>query len=639
MKPSPARPYRNASVIAATFLFVVIAINGLIAFRELVNVADNFEAVRRYSDILDELTATLTAVSDAQIAERVFLLADKPDNLVSYHQARAAAETHLRRLEKLTAGTNQRVRVSVLRSSIAEKLEDLDEDLNIVQAGGSRAALAALIGGRSYTLMANVRRAAAQIVDDQRQSRLNQRSQATASSKHAGTMVVLTSAIAALLLVMTFIQIGRATRAEHAAREQAEASYAAEIQARMAAEEANRVKDNFIATVSHELRTPLTAILGWSQMLNGADPDLLKDGLQTIHACALAQKRLIDDLLDVSRVMSGKMRLSIQSIQLADVVRAGVDSVRPAAEAKGIHVSVDSSEPLRIAADPARLQQVVWNLVANAVKFTPRGGNITVRVERTNSNGMISVSDSGEGIDPDFLPHVFEPFRQADASKARLHEGLGLGLSIVKNLVEAHGGRVAVQSDGKGRGATFEVRLPIAAFIPHTTDSNARNAASQTEDDDWRIELPGVDALSGLTLVVVDDHKPTLNLLNSVLRHSGATVHAASKVADGFALLRAYRPDVLISDVGMPGDDGFSLIGRIRALPKRDGGETPAIALTAYVREDDRQHVLSAGFQAYLAKPIEPMTLIDTILEVRLPIREALTVAGQHCFVRKELEV
>ena len=620
MNSSPTRPYRNASVIAAAFLFAVIAANGLIAFRELVNVADKFEAVRRYSDILDELTATLTAVSDAQIAERVFFLAAKPENLVPYRQARAAANAHLRRLEQLTAGTDQSALVNILRATVEEKLEDLDENLATFRAGGSRAALATVVAGRGYTLMANVRRVAAEIVGDQRQSRLNQRSQATASSKHAGTMIMFTSAIAALLLVMTFLQIGRATRAEHAAREQAEASYAAEIKARMASEEANRVKDNFIATVSHELRTPLTAILGWTQMLNGAgDPDLVKEGLQTIHACALAQKRLIDDLLDVSRVMSGKMRLSIQLIQLPDVVRAGVDSVRPAAEAKGIHLSVDSSEPLRIAADPARLQQVVWNLVANAVKFTPRGGNITVRVERTDSRGMISVSDSGEGIDPDFLPHIFEPFRQADASKARVHEGLGLGLSIVKSLVEAHGGTVTVRSDGKGRGAAFEVRLPIAAFIPRTTDPNARNVASQ-EDDDWRIELPSVDALTGLSLVVVDDHKPTLNLLLSVLRHSGATVHAASNVADGYALLRAFRPDVLISDVGMPGEDGFSLIDRVRALPKNEGGMTPAIALTAYVREDDRQHVLRAGFQAYLAKPIEPMTLVDTILDVSCPL-------------------
>jgi CheY-like chemotaxis protein len=230
---------------------------------------------------------------------------------------------------------------------------------------------------------------------------------------------------------------------------------------------------------------------------------------------------------------------------------------------------------------------------------------------------MISVSDSGEGIDADFLPHIFEPFRQADSSKARVHEGLGLGLSIVKNLVEAHGGTVTVHSAGKGLGTTFQVLLPIAAFIPSTTDPNARNVASQSEDDDWKIELPSRDALADVTVLVVEDHKPTLDLLTSVLKHSGATVLAASNGAEGYTSLRRFKPDVLVSDIGMPEEDGLALIARIRALPKDEGGQTPAIALTAYVRDDDRQRVLGSGFQAYLAKPVEPMTLANTIRDVR----------------------
>ena len=624
---SPAQRYKNASVIAAAFLFAVIAINGLISFRELVSVADKFEAVKRYSDTLDELNATLTGLSDAQIAQRVFFLASKPENLAPYEQGRAAAEMHLRRLEGLTAdNVTQRARVRLLRAAAQEKLQNLSDTLATFRARGPHAALAAVVTGRGYVLMANVRRVAAQLVDDQRQSRLVQRAEAAASSKRAGTMIVLTSLIAVLLLGMTFIQIGRATRAEHAARDRAEASYAAEIKARMASEEANRVKDNFIATVSHELRTPLTAILGWSEMVIGtADRDLLKEGLQTIHDCALAQKRLIDDLLDISRVMSGKMRLSIRTIHLADVVRAGVESVRPAAEAKGVRLSVDARESLRIAADPDRLQQVVWNLVANAVKFTPRGGSTTVSVERSDSLAMISVTDSGEGIEAGFLPHMFEPFRQADASKARVHQGLGLGLSIVKNLVEAHGGTVTVRSEGKGRGATFQVALPIAAFTSSRALPDAPNIAFQYENDEMQVELPASDALSDVTVLVVDDHKATLNLLTSVLRHSGATVHAALNGAEGYASLRRFKPDVLISDIGMPGEDGFALLARIRALPQDAGGQTPAIALTAYVREDDRPKVLAGGFQAYLAKPVEPVTLVNAIREVCRHVHEAVT--------------
>jgi CheY-like chemotaxis protein len=252
-----------------------------------------------------------------------------------------------------------------------------------------------------------------------------------------------------------------------------------------------------------------------------------------------------------------------------------------------------------------------------------------VRVERINSQAMISVSDSGEGIDADFVPHIFEPFRQADASKARLHKGLGLGLSIVKNLAEAHGGTVTVRSDGKGHGATFQVVLPITPFAPCQACPDAP-VVFQIENDDLPIELPSRDALSGLTVLVVDDHLSTLNLLTSVLRHSGATVHAASSAAEGYVSLRRSVPDVVISDIGMPEEDGFSLIARIRALPEDEGGETPAIALTAYVREEDRQKVLHSGFQAYLPKPIEPMTLVDAILEVHHPVHEVFTASDRY---------
>jgi CheY-like chemotaxis protein len=318
----------------------------------------------------------------------------------------------------------------------------------------------------------------------------------------------------------------------------------------------------------------------------------------------------------------------MQTINLAQVTRAGVDTVRPAAEAKGVRVSVDARDALRITADPDRLQQIVWNLVSNAVKFTPRGGNINVSVERIDSQAVIAVSDSGEGIDSDFIPHIFEPFRQADASKARVHKGLGLGLSIAKNLVEAHGGTVMVSSEGKGHGATFRVSLPITPFTT-AHELPGERITSQQDDDDMPLELPSPDALLGFTVVVVDDHRPTLDLLTSVLQHSGATVHAASNTAEGYTALRRFQPDVIVSDIGMPEEDGMALIARIRALPSDRGGETPAVALTAYVRDADRDKVLRSGFQAYLAKPIEPMTLVNTIREVRDQVHDLFTSAGR----------
>jgi signal transduction histidine kinase/ActR/RegA family two-component response regulator len=593
MESSPARRYNNAFALAAAFLFAVVAVNGVISFREIVSVADKFESIRRYSDTLDEIHATLAALRDAQIGQR----------------GRAALERHLRRLENLTAHEpGQRLQVRRLRADVEAKLQEL---------GG--------IAGRDNELNADIRHTASALMNAQRLSRNVQRAEAIASSGRAGTMIVLTSLATALLLVLTMVQIGRASRAEHDARKRAEDSYAAEIKARMASEEANRIKDDFIATVSHELRTPLTGILGWTQIVMETDDrELFKEGLETIRDCARAQKRLIDDLLDVSRIMSGKMRLSIQTVQLADVVRAGVDSVRPAANAKGVHLAVDAGESLRIAADPDRLRQIVWNLVCNAVKFTPRGGAIRVRVERIDSQAMIAVSDSGEGIDADFLPHIFEPFRQADASKARVHKGLGLGLSIVKNLVEAHGGTVRVSSGGKGRGAAFHVLLPIAPF------TTLHESPSHAGDDELQFELPGRDVLSDVTVLVVDDHKPTLDLLTSVLEHSGATVLAALKGTEAYTLLRKFKPDVFVSDIGMPEEDGLSLISRIRALPKNEGGQTPAIALTAYGRDDDRQRVLRSGFQAYLAKPVEPMTLANTIRDVTGQFHEAYTIAGRR---------
>lgn len=610
---------KHAFVFAAAFLFAVIAVNGLISYLELGTVIDRFRASRSSDNILEELNETLGALRDAETGQRGYLLTGRADYLQPYYDGRARVAQHLEQLRTLTAADPiRRPRVRTLRQAVEAKLNELAATITRYRSDGPQAALGMVMTNQGNDLMMRIRRLALDWTNHEQRTRAIHRASATASSERAAVMIALTSVIAALLLLITLSQIARATRAERVARERAEAAYAAETQARLTSESANRIKDEFIATVSHELRTPLTAILGWSRILvDECQSDLLQEGLRTIQSCASAQAKLIDDLLDVSRIMSGKMRLSIRTIDMAEVVRAGVDSVRPAAEAKGVEVTLHLDDQLRVSADPDRLQQIVWNLVSNAVKFTPRGGRVDVRLRRIDSKAVLSVQDSGEGIDSDFLPHVFDAFRQADASKARVHKGLGLGLSIVSNLAQAHGGTVGVSSAGKGQGATFSVALPIMPFTRGEAVAEPPAAVSASSDDDeWPIVMPPGDALAGMTILAVDDHRPTLDLLAFVLRSAGATVVPATNAEDGYNLLSRSKPDVVLSDVGMPGEDGLAFIARIRRLSPERGGDVPAIALTAYVRQDDRDKVLSSGFQAYLAKPIEPMTLVSSILEL-----------------------
>jgi signal transduction histidine kinase/CheY-like chemotaxis protein len=615
---------KHAFVFAAAFLFAVIAVDGLISFHELGTVIDRFLASRSSDNILEEINETLGALRDAETGQRGYLLTGRAAYLQPYYDGRARVTQHLEQLRILTSADPIRgPRIRSLHQAVDAKLNELAGTITRYRSEGPQAALGMVMTNQGNDLMTRVRRLTVDFTKQERLTRATHRAAATASGKRASVMIALTGVIAALLLLITLSQIARATRAERHGRERAEAAHAAETRVRLASESANRIKDEFIATVSHELRTPLTAILGWSRILVGeCQTDLMQEGLRTIQSCASAQAKLIDDLLDVSRIMSGKMRLSVRTIDLGEVTRAGVDSVRPAAEAKEIELHLSLDESIRVSADPDRLQQIVWNLVSNAVKFTQRGGRIDVRLQRTDSQSVLSVQDSGEGIDPDFLPHVFDPFRQADASKARIHKGLGLGLSIVSHLAEAHGGTVSVSSAGKGHGATFSVTLPIMPFTRGEAAAGTPSALSAPSDnDEWPIAMPRPDALAGTTILTVDDHLPTLDLLTFVLRSAGATVVPATNAADAYNLLSLSKPDVLLSDVGMPGEDGLAFITRVRRLSPERGGDVPAIALTAYVRQDDRDKVLSSGFQAYLAKPIEAMALVDSILELASPQR------------------
>jgi signal transduction histidine kinase/DNA-binding response OmpR family regulator len=384
----------------------------------------------------------------------------------------------------------------------------------------------------------------------------------------------------------------------------------AERVAREEAERISRMKDEFLATLSHELRTPLNAIVGWSQILSREQilSEPVRQGLEVIERNAKAQTQIIEDLLDMSRIISGRIRLDVQRVSMADVVTAAIQSVQPSADVKGLRLrTVLDPYAGPVAGDVNRLQQVVWNLLTNAIKFTPRGGQVQVLLERVNSHLEISVSDTGEGIAPEFLPHLFERFRLADASTTRRHGGLGLGLSIVKQLVELHGGTVRAKSPGSGQGSTFTVSLPVSIIkqAESGTTGIIRSVSSSASAE--TLEVP---SLAGITILVVDDDADARQIMERILRDGGASVVTASSASEALAILPRIRPNLLLSDIGMPNEDGYDLIKKVRALSRNDGGATPAVALTAFVRSEDRLHALRSGYQMHVAKPVEPSELL-----------------------------
>ena len=399
------------------------------------------------------------------------------------------------------------------------------------------------------------------------------------------------------------------------AEEERERLLVRERAARAEAEEANRLKDEFLATVSHELRTPLNAMLGWLSLLRGGRLDSADSarGLEVVERNAKMQAQLIEDLLDVSRIITGKLRLDVQPVDLTAVIEAAIETVRPSADARGIRLQrVLDSGAGPVSGDAGRLQQVVWNLLSNAIKFTPNEGRVQVRLERLNSHVEISVHDTGQGISRDFLPHVFERFRQFDATTTRSHYGLGLGLAIVRHLVELHGGTVQADSPGEGQGATFTVRLPLAVLRQPPADAPPAPPARATARGPV-LSLDQAPALDGLRVMVVDDEADAREMLAKVLAQRGAEAVPAASVAEAMALLREVTVDVLISDIGLPEEDGYELIRQVRALDAARGRWLPAAALTAYARPEDRRRALLAGYQIHLPKPVEPEELVAVV--------------------------
>jgi PAS domain S-box-containing protein len=400
---------------------------------------------------------------------------------------------------------------------------------------------------------------------------------------------------------------------ERAARREAEQTkkliselLAREQAAREEAEEASRTKDEFLATISHELRTPLNAVLGWAEMLRAGklDEATSAKALDIIERNARSQAQLIEDILDVSRIIRGRLRLKVAPVEMVSVIQEAVDVVRPAADAKNVRIqAVLDPRAGPVSGDSNRLQQIVWNLLSNAVKFTPKGGRVQVRLQVVDSHAEITVSDTGEGISPEFLPYVFDRFRQADSSFSRKHGGLGLGLSIVRHLTEMHGGTVQAISDGEGKGATFKLKLPL--IVVHDR-SLLKAAASTAATADYQPSLEGV------SLLIVEDEPDARDLLVTILEQHGAQVRAAASAAEALEAIKQSKPDLLLSDIEMPGEDGYSLLRKVKSM-EAEIGAIFVVALTAHTRLEDRVRALSAGFQSHISKPVKSDELISLI--------------------------
>ena len=381
--------------------------------------------------------------------------------------------------------------------------------------------------------------------------------------------------------------------------------------ARSQAEQASRMKDEFLATLSHELRTPLNAVLGWAHILRTGKLKVEehKQGLDTIERNARVQAQIIEDLLDMSRIISGKVRLAVKEIDLPTVLNESIETIRAPAEAKGVSLqAIVDARAGPISGDPDRLRQVFWNLLNNAIKFTPAGGQVQVVLERIDSHIAVSVIDTGEGIAPEFLPYVFDRFQQGDASTTRRHGGLGLGLAIVKQLVELHGGHIRVKSAGIGRGTTFAVHLPLMAVYSEASKERPGSRATPRESQ----PLPDV-SLANVHVLVVDDEVDARELVKRLLEMAGATVSMAGSASEAIERILAARPDVLVCDIGMPAEDGYSLIRQLRVLEESRESALPAVALTAYARSEDRTKAIRSGFQNHLAKPVEPAELLAIV--------------------------
>jgi len=603
-------------------VLVVLLANSIVLYGALRKLIANDHQVRHTYQVLIELDATLSNLQDAETGQRGYLLTGQKDYLTPYHSGISSIDQHLNTLKQLTADSpEEHQSVVILSEKAGIRLVRLSEGINALNESGFESARQVILSNAGKQMMDDIRQDIASMRSYESELLLQRAAESRASVLQAELTLLVISILALVMLMIFYYQVRKSIseRAQLLLEEQtahaaAEKAHRTEQVARAEAERANRLKDEFLATVSHELRTPLTSLLGWSRMLRSGklDEQTTQRALETIERNAQSQAQLVEDLLDGSRIITGKLRLAVRSMEPLKVIEGVLDTVRPAAEGKQIRITTvldPSAGP--VSGDPERLQQVVWNLLANAIKFTPKGGQIQVRLERVNSHVEIIVSDSGQGISPEFLPFVFDRFRQANSSTSRSIGGLGLGLAIARHLVEMHGGSIHVDSPGEGLGATFTVRLPVIGVRLADSASAGEERAHPTAGSAAAFDI--LPSLSGLRILAVDDQPDTLLVVGSLLEQSGAEVQTATSASSALDSLGKWAPDLIVADIGMPGEDGYSLIRKIRALPRERGGDIPAIALTAYARVEDRLRTLNAGYQMHVPKPVEPIELITVV--------------------------
>jgi len=604
---------RMLALIALLGSLATILAIGFISNAELSALANSSARVQRSYDLLQTLYDLNSALTDTETNQRGFLLTQDPSYLSQYNSAIAQIRLAMIELRRLSLDEPEtRSAIEALETLAGGKLADLQESLLHAQAGSRSTAMANEVQGKGRFLMDAFRRNSAALETIQRRL-LEERRKQEAQARFFSQAVLVTTIVLSLLLVAAAAMISRRfddrrmmlekeIAERRRAEEYREALLVSERAARSEAERATRLKDEFVATLSHELRTPLNAIVGWASILR-ADRrgETITQGVEVIERNAKLQAQMIEELLDMSRIISGKLLFELKPTDVAELVEAAVAAVRPTADAKGVLLNTTVSRCRNVNADAARLQQVTWNLLTNALKFTPRGGRVNIALREIEGQVEMTVSDTGQGIKPEFLPFVFDRFRQADASTTRRHGGLGLGLSIVKSLVELHGGSVEVDSPGEGRGATFTVRLPIPTLPQEVLASPPEPQSHSTPE------------LAGLRILVVDDEDDARTLARRVLEERGAQVITVSSAAEAIASIGDNNPpNVMVSDIGMPEQDGYDLIKQMRALPG-DAGRVPAVALTALARAEDRKRALSAGYQKHVSKPVDPAELVSVI--------------------------
>ena len=569
-----------------------------------------------------ELRALLAAYVDAETGARGFLLTGEESYLQPYDAALATLARSDLRMKSLLAPEKElaelRARIDTLGSQRMEALERLIAER---RTHGPEASLAALRQSRGKGLMDDIRALAAKLDAELAATMKGLLADAERRLVFTTSVYFSTSVIVAAALIGIFFLTRRhfaeretlavAQRVSHA---RVESLLASERAAHSEATHANKLKDEFLAVVSHELRTPLNAILGWTTLLReGAEnAQELKEGLDTIDRNAHAQARLIDDLLDVSRIISGKVRLRISEVDLRALALAVVDGLRPAADARGVKIALlASKEAAEVLGDPDRLEQVLWNLVNTAIKFTPRAGSVEISIERAGSSVALEVRDTGQGIRADFLPRIFDRFAQQDASTTRGQSGLGLGLSITRHLVELHGGTITARSAGEGLGATFHVEIPMIAVRELREQLDGR-PTGRTPLPTMANAVLSNARLDGIRILAVDDQADTLAVIHRVFTRAGADVRTALNVAAALAILREWEPACIVSDIGMPERDGYSFMRELRDLPS-PLRNVPTVALTAFARDSDRALALEAGFTDHLSKPVDTVALLQKV--------------------------